>query len=235
MIEYELKLMSLGSKLIAGVDEVGRGCLAGPMVVAAVILKPELIQLLDQHKTTDVPFRESRNNDVSCLKIDQSALIQQLTQIKDSKVLTAKKRRELSDFIKEHAFSYSIVEISAQQIDALGISQCTQLGFSSSINQLDTKPDHILTDAFPIKSIPIETQTNIISGDAKSITIAAASIIAKVYRDNLMSKLDSKYAPYNFEKHKGYGTKLHLDTISKIGPCDIHRMTFAPLNKRAGN
>jgi ribonuclease HII len=152
----------------------------------------------------------------------------QYNQIKDSKLLSPKKREKLSDFIIKHCLCYTVFEISAYEIDLFGISACTQKAFTGVIKSLKHKPEHILTDAFPIKVYPRTVQSNITSGDRLSITIAAASIIAKVYRDNLMCSLAKlpKYKCYGFEKHKGYGTKYHIDTIIKHGTSDIHRKTF---------
>lgn len=211
MISFEKKLLLSGLKYIAGVDEVGRGCLAGPMVVAAVILKPRHLSYVI-------------NNDVSSGK-----LLEAYKSINDSKLLTYKKRAELAEFIKNHALSFSIYEIDNKTIDNLGISECTQVGFNASLAGLSKKPHHILTDAFKIKQLPTELQTNIIKGDRQSITIAAASIIAKVYRDTLMENFHEKvhkYKVYGFDKHKGYGTKLHLEAIRKHGPSSLHRLTF---------
>lgn len=201
MWKYELALQEKGLKSIAGIDEVGRGALAGPMVVASVILD----------LTTSFP---------------------EYSQIKDSKLLTPKKRKELSEFIKKHAIAYHIEELSNELIDSKGITTCTQIGFYNSASKLQIVPDHVLTDAFAINALPKAKQTNIIRGDQNSITIAAASIIAKVYRDEYMIELHQKYDEYKiyeFDKHKGYGTKLHTDTIFRVGICDLHRKSFEPI------
>lgn len=202
-------------KFIAGVDEVGRGCLAGPMVVGAVILNPKHLRGL-------IARERLQYNDVSYLKLT------------DSKKLSPNKRKKLSDFILENAVSYSIKVINARTVDSKGISKCTQIGFGGAIKKLEIPPDHILTDAFAIKSLPKEVQTNIRHGDMLSISIAAASIIAKVYRDELMIKLhnsNEKYQVYGFDKHKGYGTKKHLVALEKYGPSDIHRLSFKPIKR----
>ena len=207
LLKYELDLINSGIDLIAGVDEVGRGALAGPMVVAAAILNPEHI----------------RNYDVV------SADLQEYLAVKDSKLISAKKRILLSKFLQNVLICYSIIELQNTQIDKEGIATCTQIGFFESIKKLKVKPDHVLTDTFEIKSLTISHQTNIISGDNKSISIAAASIVAKVYRDNLMINFhneEEKYSVYGFDKHKGYGTKLHKEMIKKFGLSDLHRKSF---------
>ncbi len=217
MLNHELSLFNNGVNLIAGVDEVGRGCLAGPMVIGAVILNPKHLRMINN----DV---ESVNDLVETLKL--------YSDIKDSKKLTAKKRKELSDFIKIHALSYSFEIIQNHQLDEWGITKSTQIGFFNAIKNLKQKPDHVLTDAFKINALPEVYQTNIISGDAQSITIAAASIIAKVFRDELMTELHNTreiYRIYRFDEHKGYGTKNHLKVIHDYGICDLHRKSFEPI------
>ncbi len=186
---------------------MGRGCLAGPMVVGAVILNPEHLRELIKSKINDVSYLE----------------------ITDSKKLSPNKRKRLSDFILKNTVSCSIKVINAHIVDSKGLSKCTQIGFASAVKKLKIPPDHILTDAFAIKSLPKEVQTNIKHGDTLSISVAAASIIAKVYRDELMIKLhntNEKYRVYGFDKHKGYGTKHHLEALKKHGPSDIHRKSF---------
>jgi len=218
-LNYEKSLWDKGLDLIAGVDEVGRGALAGPMVVGAVILKADDLKQLD--------LSEYTNNDVSKRIFETNLYL----QIKDSKLLTPKKRGELSAFIIQNCLCYSVFEIPSQEIDSYGISACTQKGFSEVVKSLKIKPEHVLTDAFPIKAFPQAIQTNIISGDRVSLTIAAASIVAKVFRDSLMCDLGKlpSYSCYGFERHKGYGTKLHMENILKHGPSDIHRRSFIHL------
>lgn len=178
---------------VAGVDEVGRGCFAGPVVTAAVILSK-----------------------------DFSAA----GEVNDSKLLTAKKREKLSAIIKKEAVAFSIAEVSVEIINAIGIGKATQEAFRQAIKTLTIKPHFILMDAFYIERLPRKTQKPIIHGDAKSISIAAASIIAKVYRDELMRKLHEKFAVYDFFTNKGYGTKKHQAAIQKHGLCDLHRKSF---------
>lgn len=214
-IQYEKALLEKNNLFIAGVDEVGRGCLAGPMVVAAVIFNSE--DLLD--------LINLRNNDVL---LDEK---KQYTQITDSKLISPKKREQLSEFIQKVAISYSIYAIEPSVIDQVGISEATQRGFYTVIKNLSKKPDHILTDAFAIKQFPEQIQTNLTKGDRKSVTIGAASIIAKVFRDNLMTKLHHNlaYEKYGFLQHKGYGTALHIEMLKKYGPSNIHRRSFEPI------
>lgn len=208
-LEFEKALWTKGVELIAGVDEVGRGALAGPMVVGAVIFKVGDLQQL---------YTSYRNNDVSS----------PYSQIKDSKLLTSKKRAELSAFITQNCLCYSVFQVSPQEIDTLGLTRCTQKSFSGAVSSLKIKPEHVLTDAFPIKAFSQAIQTNIQAGDRLSLTVSAASIVAKVFRDNLMCDLGRApdYACYGFEKHKGYGTKQHIDSIVAHGISNVHRRTF---------
>ena len=189
MLDYEKKF---NCKLIAGVDEAGRGPLAGPVVCACVIMPMESEKIIEG--------------------------------VNDSKKLSAKKREELFDKIVDIAISYSIVEIDEKKIDEINILQATKLGMKRAVENLKVMPDLVLVDAVKIDgALP---QENIIKGDALSYNIAAASILAKVYRDKLMENLDKKYPEYNFAKHKGYGTKAHIEALKKYGKCEIHRETF---------
>jgi ribonuclease HII len=215
MIQYEKTLYGRGIRYIAGVDEVGRGPLAGPMVASAVILDLERIKFMFNDDFT--------NSDV----LDDTLKI--YTQIKDSKKLTPKKRFLINDMLKNEAIEYSIMEIPHTQIDKLGIGKATQVSFYESVTKLKKVPEHILTDNFEIKKITPDQQTNIVRGDNHSISIAAASIIAKVYRDDLMEKLHKKYPEYGFVRNKGYGTKEHLDALHKHGHSEVHRKSFEPL------
>jgi ribonuclease HII len=195
--EYEKKLWKQGLQFIAGVDEVGRGCFAGPVVAAAVILPSNF-------SATD--------------------------KINDSKKLTPKVRNELAVIIQKHALSYSIAEISVETINEKGIGKAAQQAFFKSVLDLQTQPEHILVDAFVIEGLDKSIQTPIIYGDSLSISIAAASIIAKVYRDKLMEELHEKFVVYDFFTNKGYGTKKHREAIGKYGLCELHRKSF-DLNK----
>ncbi|MBU0649694.1 ribonuclease HII [Patescibacteria group bacterium] len=221
ILDFEQALWGRGVDLIAGVDEVGRGPLAGPLVVGAVIFHAQ-----DLHQV----YQLLTNNDVK--KAENNGKEGSYLQIKDSKLLSAKKRERLSQFIIQEAACYSIYQIDNREIDAQGISACTQQAFTQVVKQLALPPEHILTDAFPIKKFPPSVQTNIKRGDRLSLTIAAASIVAKVFRDKLMCDFDSlpEYGLYGFAKHKGYGTKLHLEKIAAHGLCDLHRRTFVHLH-----
>lgn len=189
MLDYERKYPG---KVLAGIDEAGRGPLAGPVVCASVIMPIESEKIIDG--------------------------------INDSKKLTEKKREELFDKIIQVAISYSIIEIDEKTIDEINILNATKLGMKRALESLSVKPDLVLIDAVKIQTdIP---QDNIIKGDALSYNIAAASILAKVYRDRKMKQLSSIYPLYNFEKHKGYGTKEHIEALKKYGKCAIHRYTF---------
>jgi ribonuclease HII len=192
-LDEENYLRNKGYKYIAGVDEVGRGCFAGPVVAAAVIL----------------PFEFNATNEIN-----------------DSKLLKPNKRKLLAKIIEKYALSYSVAEISVAVIDQIGIVNATQKAFYLAIKTLYKTPDFILIDAFYIDNLDKNSQKAIIHGDGKSISIAAASIIAKVYRDELMEKLHSKYPQYDFRQNKGYGTKKHRDAIKEHGLCDLHRKSF---------
>ena len=192
-LEYEKKLFKKGCKFVCGLDEVGRGCFAGPVVVGAVVLSEE------------VSLPEG---------------------IADSKLLTPQKREKLSKEIKEKAVAWAIAEISVRDINKVGIGKAAQMAFRKAVKNLSKKPDHILIDAFYINHINRKRQTPVVKGDQKCVSIAAASIIAKVYRDDLMDKLHLKYPQYGFDKHKGYGTKAHQDAIKKYGLSRIHRRSF---------
>jgi len=189
-LEYERKHLNNGLKLIAGVDEVGRGPLAGPVVCCAVIMP------LDD-------------------------LIQGVT---DSKKLTEKKREKLFEVIKNKAVAYSIYEVSEREIDEINILNAVKLCMTKAVETLKVKPDITLVDGVDTH-LPINAEY-IVKGDMKSYTIGCASILAKVYRDRLMVEQAKTYPEYGFEKHKGYGTKTHIDTIKEIGPCKLHRKTF---------
>lgn len=196
LYKFEEELYDAGNHLICGVDEVGRGPLAGPLVVAACILPPFL----------------------------------RINGINDSKKLSEKKRDELYKLIVKEALYYKIVFISEEDIDTLNIYQATKKGMLEAIRGLEVKPDHVLIDAMPLGELEIP-HTSIIHGDARCASIAAASILAKVTRDQFMEKMDIKYPNYGFKKHKGYGTKGHIEALEKYGPCEIHRKTYAPVSK----
>lgn len=195
MKEFEMELYNKGINFIAGIDEVGRGPLVGPVVTAAVILPKD--------------FYDERIN--------------------DSKKLTEKKRELLYDVIMENAISVGIGISSEDVIDEINILNATKRAMLEAVNNLSVKPEHLLIDAVKLDTdIP---QTSIIKGDAKSESIAAASIIAKVTRDRMMVELDKIHPEYDFKHNKGYGTKKHIEAIRKYGIIKEHRKTFAPCDE----
>ncbi len=191
ILTYERGCWEAGYELVAGIDEVGRGPLAGPVVAAAVILPKEC----------------------------------KIEGVNDSKKLSAKKREELYDIILEKALSYGIGIVSNERIDEINILQATYEAMREALSQLSPKADYILADAvtIPMVSTP---QRGIIKGDAKSMSIGAASIVAKVYRDRLMEAFDEVYPGYGFGANKGYGSAEHIEGIKKLGITPIHRKTF---------
>ena len=193
MYQEEAKLRKKGFSVIAGVDEAGRGPLAGPVVAAAVIFPADYSNRL----------------------------------INDSKQLTALQRGQLFVEIKNNALSYGIASITPAKIDEMGILKATKLAMRQAIMKLDPRPEFILTDAVPVNVMDIP-QMPMVKGDARCLSIAAASILAKVTRDEMMVKYAKKYPHYSFGDHMGYGTKVHLKAIKKHGASKIHRMTFSP-------
>lgn len=193
LLSYEKELYESGIKLIAGVDEVGRGPLIGPVVAAAVILPKNY----------------------------------KLNGLNDSKKLSEKKRNEYYEIINRDALAIGIGVIDEKIIDEVNIYEATKLAMIDAINALEVKPEHILIDAMPL-DVNIPT-TSIIKGDAKSLSIAAASVIAKVTRDNMMYELDKKYPNYGFGNHKGYPTKKHIEALKEYGLIEGYRKTYAPI------
>ena len=190
--EIEKDLNLKGFNKICGIDEAGRGPLAGPVVVAAVVMP-------------------------------QDSMIE---GVNDSKKVSEKKREKLYDEIISNAIAYGVAIIDQKEIDDINILNATKKGLTEALMQLSEKPDIILVDALTgIDTLGIPYQS-IIKGDAKSYSIAAASIIAKVTRDRIMRQLDELYPEYGFEKHKGYGTKAHIEVIKSKGICPIHRKSF---------
>lgn len=194
MPDYELEkaAVSRGFKLICGVDEAGRGPLAGPVCAAAVILPDG----------ADIP------------------------ELDDSKKLPKKKRERLFNVITETAVDFSVAYGTLEEIEELNILNATFLAMNRAVDGLAVKPDFALIDGNRVPrgiKIPCETA---VKGDSKSMSIAAASVLAKVTRDRLMLTYDEKYPAYNFKKHKGYGTREHIELIKKYGPCGIHRLSF---------
>ena len=195
---FEKKLITSGHEIIAGVDEAGRGPLAGPVVAAAVILPRnfESVELDDSKKLSSARREKIYNNITS----PQSNVI----------------------------YAYSVVD--EEQIDTINILRATHKAMAQAVLNLSIKPSFVIIDGMPVKDFPLPNDS-IVKGDSKSLSIAAASIIAKVERDKLMLKYSKLYPDYKFEKHKGYGTKVHLEALDKFGPCKIHRKSFAPVKK----
>lgn len=191
MWEIEDNFYAQGHKIICGVDEAGRGPLAGPVCAAAVILPEHL----------------------------------EIPGLTDSKKLTDKKRRELYPLIMEQAIAFGIGFASEQEIDEINILQATFLAMQRALDQLNIEPDMALIDGNRAKDFHIPVKT-VVKGDSLSANIAAASILAKVTRDNLMLDLAVQYPEYGFDVHKGYGTKAHYAALTEHGPCPVHRMTF---------
>ena len=194
MYTYERAAIEAGHLIVAGVDEAGRGPLAGPVAVAAVVLPMEC----------------------------------HLSRLNDSKKLSYAVREELFAQITEQALSYHISLIDAETIDRMNILQATRMGMYEAIAALAPAPDEVLIDAVELPKLSMSSKS-IIKGDAKSASIAAASILAKVTRDHLMEQYDTEYPHYGFAKHKGYGTQEHIDAIHKYGDCPIHRKSFEPI------
>ena len=190
--QIEKEIYDTGIDTICGIDEAGRGPLAGPVVVAAVIMPKDSM----------------------------------IEGVNDSKKVSEKKREAIYEQIINEAIAYGIGIIDQKEIDDINILNATKKGLTDALKQLQVKPDRILVDALNgIDTLGIP-YTSIIKGDAKSYSIAAASIIAKVTRDRIMREWDSLYPMYGFEKHKGYGTKMHIDAIKKYGICPLHRLSF---------
>lgn len=193
MLEYENNLYNEGVTLIAGVDEVGRGPLIGPVVACACILPVNFY-----HK-----------------------------DIKDSKKLSEKKREKMYKIIKENAISIGLGIVSEKVIDEVNIYEATKIAMKEAIKNLNITPEHVLIDAMKLE-LNISS-TSIIKGDAKSESIAAASIIAKVTRDHMLDEMDKEYPMYDLKNNKGYGTKKHLEALQTYGPCKYHRVSYSPV------
>ncbi len=196
LTQHETRLRQLGYQRIAGIDEAGRGPLAGPVVAAACILPSDEL----------------------------------FPNIDDSKKLTPQKREDLFKFLTQHPkvhFGVGVVEVS--EIDTLNILQASFLAMRRALLKLNLIPDYLIIDGpYKLKQCDIP-QEGIVDGDALSVSIAAASIIAKVARDRIMEELDAKWPEYGFRRHKGYGTQEHLIALRTFGPCPIHRTSFAPI------
>jgi ribonuclease HII len=190
--DFEEQARSEGFLFVAGVDEVGRGCLAGPVVAAACIL------------------------DLSKAVPDK---------LNDSKKLTAKQRSEIGEELRSNALAFGIGAVEADEIDRINILEATKKAMLLAIEALKPQADYLLVDALQLKQVRLP-QKSIIRGDSISYSIAAASVIAKTYRDALMADFDSQFPQYGFAEHKGYGAATHRDAIRQHGPCPLHRLSF---------
>lgn len=188
---YENEKHLEGYRLVGGIDEAGRGPLAGPVFAACVILPDNCV----------------------------------INGINDSKKLSEKKRELLFDEIIEKAVAYSIASVDEKTIDEINILNATHLAMNKAVEEINPKPDYVLIDGNSIKNMTTPYET-IVKGDSKSISIAAASILAKVARDRYITEISKNYPEYGFDKHKGYGTKAHTEALKKYGACEIHRKTF---------
>jgi len=203
--EFERPLWQQGIPRVAGVDEAGRGPLAGPVVAAAAILPPRWAE-------TGLPA--------------------ELAGLNDSKQLTETQREKYFAFLTACAeIEFAIAAVDAGVIDEINILQATHRAMNDALAQLQPLPPHALVDGRPVKTLRVP-QTAIVKGDARSYSIAAASVLAKVTRDRLMQAYHVQFPAYGFNEHKGYGTAKHLAAIAKHGPCALHRKTFAPLKPK---
>jgi ribonuclease HII len=192
---YEREARNLGWTRIAGLDEVGRGSLFGPVVAAAVILNPK----------------------------------RRIVGLDDSKQIAAERREVLAERIREHALAWAVAEIDAQRIDAWNIYQASRQAMTAALEMLALEPDYLLIDA--VKLDVLIEQKSLIKGDARCVSIAAASILAKTYRDARMQELDALYPQYGLAQHKGYATPEHLEALRKHGASPLHRYSFAPVRE----
>ena len=201
---YERECLANGYYFIAGIDEVGRGPLAGPVVASSAMFSSEVIK---------------------------AGLPNSLKDVNDSKKLSEKKREHLFDVLNDFdGVDFGISIIESEEIDRINILQATHKAMSKSLISLQHNPDHLLVDGRPVKSLG-KSQSAIVKGDSLSYSIGAASIIAKVTRDRMMKKFDLKFPGYGFSSNKGYGTREHLNALNDLGPCSIHRLSFAPIRK----
>ncbi len=207
MLAYEHQEWALGHARIAGVDEAGRGPLAGPVVAAAVVF-PQ-----------DLATRESEGT---------------LARLTDSKKLTESQRESFFQQLQaSDGVEIGVGLAEVDEIDRINILRATQAAMKRAVESLAVLPDHILVDGRPVPGLPVAS-TSIVKGDSLSLSIAAASIIAKVTRDRMMLELDVEHPEYGFASHKGYGTQAHVQALLEHGPCPAHRMSFRPVREAAG-
>jgi ribonuclease HII len=191
----ERAALARGFRTVAGIDEAGRGPLAGPVVAACVTLPPEI----------------------------------ELPGVRDSKKLSPEQRERAFDLIHEHAAAVGVGIVEPAEIDTLNILRATHEAMRRAVGQLPTPPDFALIDGLPVQPFPV-LQKALVKGDGRSLSIAAASVVAKVTRDRLMVRYDGEFPGYGFAEHKGYGTAAHIACIERLGPCAIHRRSFAPVS-----
>ena len=205
MLRFEQEAWSAGSLRVAGVDEAGRGPLAGPVVAAAVLFEKEFLE---------------------------AEATRSLAGINDSKKLPASRRKFFYDLLSACPHAHiGIASASVQEIDSLNIPRATHLPMPRAVPPRSPPPELALVDGLPVKGLPVPHRA-IVGSDALSLSIASASILAKVTRDRLMVELAARYPEYGFDRHKGYGTQAHLDALSLHGPCPSHRNSFAPVSQR---
>lgn len=204
-LRFEFALHAQGYRQIAGLDEVGRGAWAGPVVAGAVILP-----------------------------LDRFDLAATLREVHDSKQLSPRRRKEILPIILQTATGVGIGHATNQEIDAVGIVPATRLAMQRALSHLPEPPDALLTDAICLPDLILPCES-LIRGDQRSLSIAAASIVAKVARDQAMADLDDRFPPYGFMEHKGYGTALHRRALAHFGPSPVHRLTFAPVQAAAAD
>lgn len=198
-LAYEQRLWAAGYHCVAGLDEAGRGAWAGPVVAAAVILPA-----------------------------GDPGLLQHLEGVRDSKMLSPKRREALLEVVRRHALALAVGVVAPASIDDLGIVPATRRAMAQALDALSPPPDHLLVDHLTLPDVPLP-QHSLPKGDALVLSIAAASIVAKVTRDRLMVELEARFPGYGFARHKGYGTARHRAALAALGPSEIHRLSFAPL------
>jgi len=199
-LTHESVLWAQGHLYVAGLDEVGRGPWAGPVVAAAIILPPD------------------------------PAVAQRLAGVRDSKRVAPQERERLYALIQAEALAWGMGMADAEEVDALGLIAATRCAMKRAIAALSLPPQALLIDALRLPEVPLP-QCSIVHGDALSLSIAAASILAKVTRDRLMIQMDATYPGYGFAQHKGYGTRAHAQALALLGPCPIHRRSFSPVRR----
>ena len=204
-LAFERRLWAAGCRRVAGLDEAGRGAWAGPVLAAAVILPP-----------------------------GDPKLAEHLGGVRDSKLLSTDRREALLPVVQERALAWAVGVAAPQDIDEIGIVPATQQAMSLALEALSPAPDYLLLDHISLPGVPLP-QLSLPKGDARVLSIAAASIVAKASRDRMMVELDEQFPGYGFARHKGYGTAEHRAAIADLGPCALHRLSFAPLKDLSSN